>query len=77
MDRVVPGVKLDDAVHEWVRAIGAAGARAIRLQKTLVRRWDTLPLDHAIQAGMGYFTNAYETDEPRRLMQTFLDRTRG
>ena len=77
VDRVVQGVELDDAVHEWVRAIGAAGARAIRLQKTLVRRWDTLPVDHAIQAGMQYFTGAYEPDEPRCLMQAFLDRTRG
>jgi hypothetical protein len=70
----VPGVELDDAVHDWVRAIGAAGARAIRLQKTLVRRWDTLGLDHAIQASMRSFASAYETDEPHRLMQGFLDR---
>jgi enoyl-CoA hydratase/carnithine racemase len=74
VDWVVPGVELDDAVHDWVRAIGAAGARAIRLQKTLVRRWDTLGLDHAIQASMRSFASAYETDEPHRLMQGFLDR---
>lgn len=77
VDRVVPPLELDDATQAWVRAIGAAGARAIRLQKILVRQWDTEPLDHAIQAGMQSFTSAYDTDEPRRLMQKFLDRTRN
>jgi enoyl-CoA hydratase/carnithine racemase len=76
VDRVVPVAGLDAAALKWVNAIGAAGARAIRLQKTLLRRWDTVPLDHAIQTGMRYFTGAYETDEPRRLMQAFLDRKR-
>ena len=76
VDRVVPPLDLDDATQAWVRAIGAAGACAIRLQKTLVRQWDTEPLDRAIEAGMRAFTSAYDTDEPRRLMQKFLDRKR-
>ena len=77
VDKVVPAADLDAAAKTWVDAIGSAGARAIRLQKTLLRRWDTVPLDHAIQTGMRYFAGAYETDEPRRLMQAFLDRPRG
>ena len=77
VDRVVPGIELADATQAWVRAIGAAGARAIRLQKTLVRQWDTEPLDRSIEAGIGCFTSAYETDEPRRLMQAFLNRKRS
>ncbi|HJN45459.1 MAG: enoyl-CoA hydratase [Acidobacteria bacterium] len=76
VDKVVPLANLDAAAQTWVDAICAAGARAIRLQKTLLRRWDTEPLDHAIQTGMRYFAGAYETDEPRRLMQAFLDRKR-
>ena len=77
VDRVVPGVELDNATQAWVRAIGAAGARAIRLQKALVRQWEAVPLDDAIQAGMQSFASAYDTDEPRRLMQKFLDRKRN
>ena len=77
VDRVVPGIELDDATQAWVRAIGAAGARAIRLQKTLLRQWDTESLDRSIEAGIGCFTSAYETDEPRRLMQAFLNRKRA
>ena len=76
VDRVVPGTGLDDATHGWVQAIGAAGAQAIRLQKALLRRWDAVSLDDAIQAGIQSFTSAYQTDEPRRLMQAFLKRQR-
>ena len=76
VDRVVPGVGLDDATQAWVRAIGAAGPEAIRLQKSLIRQWEAMPLDDAIQAGVQCFASAYETDEPRRLMQAFLDRKR-
>jgi len=76
VDRVVPGVDLDDATHTWVRAIGAAGPEAIRLQKSLIRQWEAMPLEDAIQAGMRSFASAYDTDEPRQLMQQFLDRKR-
>ena len=77
VDRVVPTLDLDDATQAWVRAIGAAGAGAIRLQKALVRQWEAVPLDDAIQAGMQSFASAYDTDEPRRLMRKFLDRKRN
>ena len=74
VDRVVPPSELDAAVDAWARAIGSAGPRAIRLQKALVRRWDDIPLDHAIQAGMRSFITAFATDEPHRLMRRFLDK---
>ena len=76
VDRVVPKADLDDATQSWVRAIGGAGPAAIRLQKSLIRQWDAMPLDDAIQAGTHAFASAYDTDEPRRLMQAFLDRKR-
>ena len=76
VDRVVPGVELNIATQAWVRAIGAAGPDAIRLQKRLIRQWEAIPLDDAIQAGIQSFVSAYDTDEPRRLMQQFLDRKR-
>ena len=76
VERVVQPEELDTAVDEWARAIASAGPRAIRLQKELVRRWDDVPLDHAIVAGIHSFTTAYTTDEPRLRMQRFLDRRR-
>ena len=77
VDKVAGPDALDEAVDEWTRAIATAGPRAIRLQKELVRRWDDLPLDHAIQAGMRSFTNAFITDEPQKRMREFLDRKRA
>ena len=77
VDKVVPPDALDESVDAWARAIGSAGPRAIRLQKALVRRWDDIPLDHAIQAGMRSFTMAFATDEPHQRMRQFLDRRRA
>ena len=77
VDKVVPPDGLDEAVDAWARAIAGAGPQAIRLQKALVRRWDDIPLDHGIQAGMRSFTQAFATDEPHRRMRQFLDRKRG
>jgi enoyl-CoA hydratase/carnithine racemase len=77
VDKAVAPDALDEAVDGWVRAIATAGPRAIRLQKALVRRWDDIPLDHGIQAGMRSFTMAFATDEPHRRMREFLDRKRA
>jgi enoyl-CoA hydratase/carnithine racemase len=73
----VPPDTLDEAVDAWARSIATAGPRAIRLQKALVRRWDDIPLDHGIQAGMRSFTQAFATDEPHQRMRQFLDRKRA
>jgi enoyl-CoA hydratase/carnithine racemase len=76
VERVVPPSGLDAAVERWVAALLAAGPRALRLQKRLMREWERLPLDDAIAAGVATFRASYETDEPHRLMQRFLDRER-
>ena len=74
VDRVVRAADLDVAALEWIQAIGTAGPRAIRLQKQLVHLWDTVPLDEAIARSVQTFADAYQTDEPRRLMRAFLER---
>jgi len=76
VERVVPRAELDQAVERWTLAILEAGPRAIRLQKPLIREWERLPVDQAIQSGIDSFVAAYETDEPRRLMERFLTRRR-
>lgn len=75
VERVVAEADLDVVTLEWIQHIALAGPRAIRLQKQLVRLWDTVPLDDAIERSVQTFADAYETDEPRRLMRAFLDRT--
>ena len=76
VQRVVSGEQLDQAVDRWTQAILEGGPCALRLQKSLIREWERLPLDQAIERGIDSFAAAYETDEPRRLMQRFLTRRR-
>ena len=54
----------------------AAGPRAIRLQKKLVRDWERMTIAQAVQAGIKACVEARRTDEPKRLMNAFLERRR-
>jgi len=76
VEKVVPENELDIAIREWADAILNAGPRAVRLQKSLLREWETAPLERAIEQGIRCFGKAYETEEPRRLAMRFLDRKR-
>lgn len=76
VERVVPADQLDATVEQLVESILNAGPRAIRLQKELMREWARLPIDEAIERGIESFAAAYETDEPNRFMQRFLQRKR-
>ena len=76
VQQVVPREQLDQAVERWTRSILANGARAVRLQKELIREWERLPLDQAIMRGIESFAAAYDTGEPQSLMQRFLSRKR-
>jgi enoyl-CoA hydratase/carnithine racemase len=74
LERLVAPQDLDDSVAQWVASIIAAGPRAIRLQKKLVRDWESMTIREAVQAGIRACVRARETDEPRRMMQAFLER---
>lgn len=74
LERVVSSDRLDDGVEQWVQSVLAAGPRAIRLQKKLVRDWERMTISQAVQAGIRACVEARRTDEPRRLMAAFLER---
>ncbi len=76
VEDVVPAAQLNAAVERALAGILASGPRAIRLQKALIGEWEALPVGAAIQRGIDCFASAWETDEPRGLMQRFLDRQR-
>ena len=76
IERSVPASELDAEVDRWTSAILQNGPRALRLQKRLLREWESLPLDQAIERGIDVFATSYETDEPRVLMKRFLTRRR-
>lgn len=76
VEKIVAADALDAAVDTWLDGIIAAGPKAIRAQKALIAKWHALPLEAAIEAGIDTFAESYESDEPRTMMQAFLDRPR-
>jgi enoyl-CoA hydratase len=77
VDVVVPPGGLDDAVERFVRAILAAGPRAVRLQKSLILDWEELPTASAIERGIDCFVGAFDTDEPARMASALLSELRS
>lgn len=74
LEKLVEPADLEAGVENWVSSILAAGPRAIRLQKKLVRDWERMTVAQAVQAGIRACVEARKTDEPRRLMAAFLER---
>lgn len=76
LERVVTRADLDATVERWISSILAAGPSAIRLQKRLIREWEGLPLEKAIERGIKIFGESFRTPEPHSRMRAFLDRKR-
>ena len=54
----------------------AAGPQAVRLQKSLMREWERLPLDEAIRAGITTYRSSVAGGEPHRMLAEFMARRR-
>ena len=76
LQKLVPAAELDAAVEKMVSAILLGGPRAIRLQKALIRDWERMSVTDAIWQGIRACVEARSTDEPRRMMEAFLNRKR-
>ena len=76
VEEVVKPDQLDAAVDRMVEAILASGPRAVRLQKVLIDDWQAMAIDAAIQHGIDGFVDAWASDEPRRMLEAFLQRPR-
>ncbi len=76
IERMTTAGALDATIERWIEAVLNAGPRAIRLQKSLMTTWESEPIGESISASIETFANAFDSDEPRRLMQAFLDRRR-
>jgi enoyl-CoA hydratase len=72
VDAVAPPDRLDDVVERFAATILAGGPQAIRLQKKLILDWEELPTGAAVARGIEIFTEAYATDEPRRMAEAQL-----
>jgi enoyl-CoA hydratase len=76
VDVVAPEAGLDAAVEQTTAALLECGPEALRSQKALLRQWEELPLKEAVDLSIGVFGRSFLTDEPKRLMQRFIDRKR-
>ena len=76
IERLTTVETLDSTIERWIDAVLRSGPRAIRLQKSLMKTWELEPIDKSIRASIETFANAFDSDEPRRFMQTFMDRRR-
>jgi len=76
IDVVAPEGGLDAAVEKTVDALLKCGPQALRAQKDLLRQWEELPLTESVNLSIGLFGRSFLTDEPKQLMQEFIDRRR-
>lgn len=74
VEKVVPLAELDQALGTWVHSIVESGPKAIRLQKELIREWEAMPVNDAIEAGIRNMYRAYQSDEPTRMVNQAIQR---
>lgn len=72
VNEAVPEAELDQAVRKLAEAFAALGPAALRQQKKLLRRWETMSVDEAIEDSVGEFGAAFNTGEPQKFMNEFL-----
>src|SRR6202008_2606315 len=76
IDLVATPTGLDAAIEHTVKALLECAPEALRAQKALLRQWEELPLKESVDLSIGVFGRSFLTDEPKRLMQAFIDRKR-
>lgn len=69
---VVPAGELEAAAARLLGAISLNDARAVTLQKRLIRRWEDLRTSDAVSAGIDAFAEAWESPIPSARMREFL-----
>jgi enoyl-CoA hydratase len=75
VSRVVADVELDGAAHALAHQIAGYSRTALRLQKSLVRRWYyTEALDRAVKVGIDHYAHAFEVPDPRDAIDAFLEK---
>ncbi|HEY4042260.1 MAG TPA: enoyl-CoA hydratase [Rhodopila sp.] len=77
VEKIVPAAELNAALGRWVDSIVESGPRAIRLQKELIREWEAMPVNEAIEAGIRCIYRAYQTDEPARMVGEAIHRLKA
>jgi len=76
VEQVVPADRLDAAIGRCVDSIVEATPLAVRAQKRLMRRWERVSLDEAVQAGIDAFAQSVSDGEHIERMTAFINRKR-
>jgi len=76
VDVVAPQGGLDAAIERVVAMLLECGPQALRAQKALLEQWEELPLTESVDLSIGVFGRSFLTDEPKRMMQAFIERKR-
>lgn len=65
--------RIDQRIAEITDMFCGLGPAVLRQQKALLRRWEDLPLRASINNSLYEFGHAFDTGEPQRFMNTFLE----
>lgn len=71
--RSVPAEELDSAVRQMALGLAQLGPAVLRQQKRLLRRWENMSVDQAIDDSVAEFGAAFNTGEPQKFMNEFLE----
>ena len=74
INECVPQEKLDDRILEVAAGLAAIGPVVLRQQKRLLRRWERMTLDAAVDDSIAEFGEAFNTGEPQHHMNVFLEK---
>ena len=77
VEEVVPAAKIAEAVERCVQSIIEGTPLAVRAQKRLMRRWERLSLDEAVQAGIDAFAQSVSDGEHIAPMTAFTNRKKA
>lgn len=70
----VPQDQLDARIKTVAHAFSQIGRSVLRQQKLLLRRWETMTLDAAVENSVAEFGEAFNTGEPQHHMNAFLNK---
>jgi len=74
INECVPQDQLDERILAIAAGFAEIGPVVLRQQKRLLRRWETMAIDAAIDDSIAEFGSAFKTGEPQHHMNEFLRR---
>jgi enoyl-CoA hydratase/carnithine racemase len=77
INECVPKERLDQRILEIAAGLAEIGPAVLRQQKRLLRRWEGMALDSAIDDSISEFGEAFRTGEPQHHMNAFFERKKN